>query len=512
MQRLLLVTTALSLAFACGVSLSPLSVEAAGAKRTDPFLKKAIEDTAAPGIESGARPVPDGSGTSLAQDNPDKLLEDLTPMPPDDLADVEEDLARMQAEEQESKEESRDYQPAPPRDLPPPESHEADNGSAPEEDRGYKFGSFRLLPSIAANLRHDDNIKAAPTGEQDDMITEIRPLLLARLEGSDHEMEIEAGYRGNFYLDHDDENTHDFHVGTKGRMQTADNVSLPFEAAFIYDHEAREDDLTQQLPVDKTLQKTVKLGGGVEVTDKRNKMGVALLGRYLRERFDDGTDAAGGAVIRSDADRATWEAETKLFYNLAVDKQFYGSALLGVREYENRDYQGGSFSGERRDGDFYEFRLGFVTERDGFLKGDFNIGYKEWNHDSTVIGTADDFIFHADLEMAFSPETTMSLVWDRDFTEDDEIIQTARITEARIALDHQFTDVWTAGAAGTYEELKFSGSDREDDTYGFSLYSDYVINDRYSAGLEYRVESRDSAGSVFEYDKQIIMARVKGEL
>lgn len=511
MRRFLLVTSALALAFAGGVSVSPLSVEAAGAKRVDPFLKKAIEESAG----SQAKPVPDSLASKPAQDTPNKLLEDLTPMPPDDLADVEEDLARLEENQAEEPEEEQAYVPSPPQDLPEPEAQTAkapESGGAGDSDKGYKFGSFRLLPSVSANLRHDDNIRAVPMGEQDDMITEIRPLLLARLEGSDHDVEIEAGYRGNFYLDHDGENTHDFHIGTRGHVQTAENVRLPFEAGFIYDHEAREDDLTQQLPTDKTRNKSVILGGGVEVTDKRNKMGVALLGRYLRERFGDGADASGNEVIRSDADRATWEAETKLFYNLAVDKQFYGTATFGAREYERRNYQSGSFSGESRDGDFYELRLGFVTERDGFLKGNFNIGYKEWAHDSTVIGTADDFIFHIDTKIMFSPETTMSLVWDRDFTEDDELIHTARITDARIALGHQFTDAWSAGAAGTYEELKFIGSDREDDTYGLSFYSDYMINDRYSAGLEYRIESKDSAGSVFEYDKQVIMARVKGEL
>lgn len=507
MRRFLLVTSALSLTCISAASVLPVSVQAAGTKRVDPFLRKAIEETAVTGTAEEAKAMPQDFMSPPAQNAPNKLLKDLTPMPPADLADVEEDLAQMEAKEFEG------FVPSPPRDLdlPAPESHMVEKDVI-RDMKGYKFGSFRFLPSFTAELRHDDNIQAVPTGEKDDFITEIRPLIRAELEDSPHEVAFETGYRGNFYLDHDGENTHDFHILTEGRFETAKNVHLPFKVALIRDHEDREDDLTQQLPTDKIRNSNVVLGGGVEVFDKTGKMGIALLGRYLRERFDDESDASGVNVIRSDADRDTWEGEARLSYNLTDEKQAYFSGIVGNREYERRNYEGGGFNGAFRDGDFYEFRLGFVSENEGFVTGEINFGYKDWDHDSTVLGDSDDFVFHADLDMNISPETTISLLYDRDFFEDDEVIQTARITEGRLALDHKFTDKITAGIAGTYEELMFDFSPREDDTYGLGIYADYMINDKFSAGLEYRVESADSTGTAFEYDKQVITARVKGDL
>jgi hypothetical protein len=497
-------------------SLLAAPVYAATAKRIDPFIKKAIQDSAQVEPEENEELIADPILPELdelsesASEEPQSLdaedafvaENDQESMPP--LPELETEMYADGYEES-SFETALDQEPIV---IDEYEEQEQERGPVV---LGYKLGSFKILPSLTLQGTYDDNIQASSTSETDDFFTTVQPTIEVKLEDSVHEMGATASYKGSFYNDNDDENTHDYHLKTDGKIKISEKAYMPFELGFIIDHEKREDDLTRQLPKEKTRTKDFVLGSGI--TYKTGKVEAGILGRYFRERFDDGVTPAGAQVIRRDADRATWEGTVKISYDYDETKTGYVSGTLANREYKRRNFESGGFNGAFRDGDFYELRAGLLASYDSFVTGDLSIAYKEWDHDDLSLSDVDDVIYRANIDVNFSEDTILGIDWNKDFYEDDEVINTIKMTDVRVALDHRFKEKFTVGTAVTYLERKFEQTDREDDTYGISLYGAYDINERFTFGLGYTADSRDSSGgSAFEYDRQQIMARITGRL
>jgi hypothetical protein len=480
------------------------SAFAAGTKKVDPLLEKAILDSA--DIKSDTILEPQ----MIESDETETVIYEI-----DNTEDYSADYEVIESEEYELADEGADFVD----DTVPPELYIEENTqineSGADSERkqlGFKAGMFRLMPKLVLEEQYNDNILASPSMENDDFITVFKPSVLFELQNSRHEFAFDAGYHGEFYAEEDNENIDAWHVRTKGYLEAKHNLILPYHASFSVTHENREDDLTRQLPNERTRQKEWRMLSGFEW--KPGKPSLALIGTYTRERFDDGTARDGsGVVIRRDADRATWEGMARLNYELNEDKLFYAQGVLANREYKRRNYQSGAFTGPFRDSDWYELRAGMAT-RMKKLKTDIGVGYKKWDYDDQAnLNSKDDMTIHADLAWHAGERTTINFAWHRDLYEDDEVVNLIRRTDAEVGLDYDLTARANISLSGSYLEQKFEASAREDDTYGLHLKAQYEINPHLTAAIKYTVDSRDSSsGSAFEYDRQVVMARVEGDL
>lgn len=449
---------------------------AAGTAQVDRMLQQAIEDTATLTPPPPPPPIVETTEAEPVQIAEPAIVEYEEPAP---VIEIEEPAAPIETAEPQGK------------------------------PLGFVLGNMLWLPTLTVEQHYNDNILAAPNNETGDLITVINPAVRAEIIDSEHGLAIDLAYEARQFWEETDENEQNFLAGIKGHIQ-GETLRVPYQVRYSVDHEDRRDDLTRQLPDNPIETGEILAETGVQLD--KGPFGFLVMGRFLQEKFDDGTTPAGALVVRHDADRESWVGEGQVSYAMAPSYKFSLGALYGTREYELQNYQGGGFNGAYRDSKYTAGWAGLNVDFEGILYGDLKLGYENRDYDSNTIEDLGNILANAELGWNFTNTSSLIFGFDRGHFEDDEVIDPILRTRTSLTYQQKLWDKVVVGMGGEWEQLDFEGSGREDETILVRALIDYLLSNNITLGGEYNFSTRDSSATGFDYDRNVWLLRLTSRI
>jgi len=371
--------------------------------------------------------------------------------------------------------------------------------------------TLTVHPALSISEYYDDNIFAAENNTDDDFVTEINPSLTLNWERGSSFLKASASYLSRLYSDHTSLSHNGYSMNIDASAALSNSLSFPFSASWSRTHEDYADDLSRQIASTPIEQDTGTAKAAFKF--KPAKLGLILGGEYTHEYFRDSADfAATNQIIRSDADRQTGFAFLGLDYDLTDHVSLIAEGKIGERNYSTNNFQGGAFTGPKRDSDIWLAQAGARFDHDA-LSGKVLIGYQAYDYEDQSLNDSDDIISTVQLDWQIAQNTLMSLHGQREIIEDDQIVNAITKSKTALSLSHDLNDQWVVGLNGGGALLEFEGSNREDTLYNGGASIDYHLSDNFVIGAAYDYTTRDSDNTTdLDFNRNKIMLRAKGQL
>lgn len=452
--------------------------------KIDPLLQQAIADTAHDGEESPSAAVEDAFADFEA-------------------AAAERELALLAAP-------PAALPPLPPPAPPATPPRERARFHWPEKP-GHEFAGLLFLPSLLLRTGWDDNIYAEDGNDTTaDSVTIVSPRLRIEIPGIRHDVSFEGSWDATHYMRNDNENTNAASARLGGALVASKGISLPFDFGWTRKHEAREDDLTRELPESPLPWDSLAASGGIRFAP--GPFGIALLGHFTQDRFEDGEGKFTNLpVIRSDANRDILSFEFNTSFNIDPQNTLMLWGTIGKRDYQHPNYQAGGFTGPERDSHTYTGALSWLFDFSD-LKGHASAGLSNYGYDDPALKDVRLFTGDLELDHKLSDRVSVNLQLVRELGEDVEITDPYAHSRAGLYVDYRAWDDVLIAAGGDYGTMEFLGTNRKDDVTDLRLIGDYFINDFLSLGAEYVHTGRSSSAAGLDYGRNLFLLRARGRL
>jgi hypothetical protein len=389
--------------------------------------------------------------------------------------------------------------------------HGSDSANLPVRQRphpeldpaGLDYEGVRFFPSLLVGIEFDSNIYASSRNPADDMALILAPELHIRSDGEFAQHTFDLGAKNYQYREFDSENRTEAHARLRSARQFSNDIKLEtlLEAAHRFEERGSSVTLANSL---KPIAYN-DLRAETTVTKTFNRLGVAVGGGVRSLAFENGETLSGTAIDQSFRDGIIVSASVKPFYEISPGYRAY--TLLKVNR---RDYEGtGSLN---RDSQGYDARAGIEYMLTSMLFGSFDLGYLQQDYRDPLIPDANGLSTKLNLTWLMTPLMTVSLFGSRQVSE-----LAAQEQEARIDLtvggrvDYELRRNLIASVDGTYTREDFTGSTREDETYGIGTQIDYFINAYCSLGVRYSYFDRNSSNPDFSFDRHLVILNVTAQ-
>ncbi len=375
---------------------------------------------------------------------------------------------------------------------------------------GSKYNGMLFLPSFIAKEGWNDNVFATDGSGKSDLVTYLTPSLRIEIPDIRHEISFEGSYELRKHLDNSDEDQHNTKTKFGGHLEAERGFTVPFGFAWESTNEEREDDLTQQRSDNPLKSDDFKAEGGIQF--KPGSFGLALIGRYHKQRYEDDTSTINAAqVIRRDADRDITGFEFNTSFDLDTENTLMLWGGTGQRDYERQNFQGGGFTGPRRDSKTFSGMMSWLFNYEG-LAGHMSFGVHDYNYESPAIQDVKEFVGDIEIEHKLSDLTSLNFQLARTIDEDEEVIDPIIHSRVGLYFDHRPWEEILVAVGADYDFLEFNNSGRDDETWKFRVVADYFMSNIWAFGGEYVYTIRDSELNGLDFDRSIFLLRARGRL
>lgn len=341
---------------------------------------------------------------------------------------------------------------------------------------GLRFGGFDLNASLDFGVASTDNLFAAETGEQDDMIYRVSPSARLSSHWSRHAISVEGGATFKSHEDFSSEDADTAYVAAAGRLDIGSNTNVFGRASLAEDVESRADPdaLTFNEPVEFSRD---EVAIGVQHTFNRWR----LRGTYAQVQYD--YDDAGGFdqdFRDSEETSFTGRVEAELTPRLSAVFQ----ARVDERDYDNAP-------GLNSEGETYLAGVG-INFTD-LMRGEITVGQFNRDYDSGI--DVDGVAVAGNLEWYITRLTTITLNGSRG-AEDTGATTPLPYVESQygVRVDHELLRnvILTAGVQMGRRDYELI--DREDEYRAFEVGVEYLVNRRLALRAGYNYDETDSNG------------------
>jgi hypothetical protein len=376
----------------------------------------------------------------------------------------------------------------------------------PETDAvGVRSGGFMILPTITVSEAYNDNIFAVENGERDDLITDIKPAIIAKSDWNRHALEAFASADLGFFSSNSDENFQDYEIGARARLDVLRDTFLTGGIVYSALHESRAspDDSGGVEPGEFSIV-TPEIG----FYSRFNRF--ALSGSATLRRFDFDDVRVGGATVNEDdRDRDRVDLVMRGGYEIVPGYQAFLRVNLNSTEYDDKIDD----NGFRRDSDGYEVVIGARLDLSGVTFGDVFVGYVAHEFDDARLGTIDGITLGADLTWNMTELTTVKIALSRTVSETTLSNTSGTFdTNFDVSADHELLRQLIISARAGLGLQEFEGSSRDDSHARFGFGAKYLVNRRLDLLLDYDYTRRDSDAAGSDFTENLIMLRAVGKL
>lgn len=365
------------------------------------------------------------------------------------------------------------------------------------EALGINSGAFVIFPKLQLDTEYNNNIFASATNEQDDVVFRIRPEVSAESDWSRHSLQAYARSVISRNVDFDSEDTTDWTVGARGRLDVVRGSAISAGAEYGHLTEPRTSTNTAQSsvnPIEYDL--TSAYVGAVRAKGRVRVSGRADVRSW---EYEDGQTPAGNVIDQSARDRTALSLAGRLDYALSPATAVFGQITGNEKDYDSD----GTATTPPRDSSGYEALVGVNFELGAVSRGEIAAGYISQSYDSAAYTDIDGFGGRAQLEWFPTELTTVTVSVARTI-EDAGIIGAAGYLSSEVGgkIDHELLRNLILTTQFSYSEDAYNVIDRDDQRMNASVSGTYLINRNYgvTTTLSYLDQSSDGALAGPSYD------------
>jgi hypothetical protein len=375
--------------------------------------------------------------------------------------------------------------------------------TAPEEDAfaqlGLRTGAFLVSPAVEFTGGYDTNPARTPGGRASSFVT-VAPELLAKSDWERHE--VTATLRGSYttYGQTPELDRPAFDGKVTGRLDMTRNTALIGEGTVVVGTDNPGSPNVQaglsRFPIFTTL------GGSLGVTQRFNRVEVAVKGTAERTEYQDSVFTDGTAESNHDRDFNRYAILMRTSYDLMPGIKPFVEAGYDVREH---DLQFDRF-GLERDSTGWTAKAGSTFSLYRTLTGEIALGYIERDYKDPSLQQLRGPTLDASLVYAFSALTNVKLT-AATVAAETTVPGTAGIftRNAGIEVEHAFRR-WLIGAVKfNYGLDDYVGSARKDDRYSIAGTLTYKLNRLMQLKAEVREEWLRSTVPGVDYAATVMM-------
>ena len=401
----------------------------------------------------------------------------------------------------------------------PPEQGEPQHTSVLQQPHpaydplGIRAGSFLILPSATLSETYDSNVFATPTGVKSDFYTDVAPTVSVNSDWNRHALDLSAGGDIKRYATQVSENYSNANAAANGRLDILRDIYLIGGLGYTLSHEDRAS------PNSTTGQKNpteFQVGsGGIGYVHEPGRLGFRVDGTANWYSYSNAQTATGTTVVETDRNRVEYQVRPRVQYEIQPGYHAFVQASGNWREYQSAADQ----FGFHRNSSGYEVDAGTAVELTDIISGEVFAGYLSQSYADARLKPVSGVGFGGSLLWNVTQLTSVRMGVTRTVQETTVTgtgiggttqdasgdLQTA----ATASVEHELLRNVLVTGGVSYTEDAFQGVSRTDDSYGASAEARYLINRNLNAGLTFTYTKRDSSQSVNNYDREVVMARLR---
>ena len=309
-----------------------------------------------------------------------------------------------------------------------------------------------------------------------------------------------------FYADRSSENYEDFNLGGEARLDVLRDVRISAGIVYADLHESRgsPDDVDGNKPTEYD-----RLNANIGIAARFNRLSLSARGEMISLDYDDATSAAGAVIDNDYRDRDRYDLVVRGGYEIVPEYEGFVRAEVSTTDYDD-DFDS---AGVNRDSDGIEIAAGARIDVTGVIFGDVFAGYLTRDYDDSRLKTVEGVTAGVDLTWNVTKLTTLGFGVARTIAETTQIGASGNFqTNFDASADHELLRNLILGVRAGLSFQDYEGIDRNDEVANFAVSGKYLLSRNFyiSLGYEYSQRESDAAGS--DYDKNIVMLRLKAQL
>ncbi|HEX2524954.1 MAG TPA: outer membrane beta-barrel protein [Geminicoccus sp.] len=370
---------------------------------------------------------------------------------------------------------------------------------------GIRAGTFLLFPSIDTSISFDSNVNATEDDEDSDIILGVTPEINATSTWSRHQLNASAYIDGGKYLSEDQNDFLDFGLGVGGRYDVSRAGSFRAQASYDRLHESK-DDPDRVVFGDSEIAEYDRYVARGGYQHRFNR--ITLAGDLLYRLYDyDSFEVDGQTVDQSVRNNQQYGGNLRVGYALSPRIGVFTQANYLFYDYDNE-----TSGGRDQDSEKYGLSVGTSLDFTSILFGEASIGYQKQEYKSDAFENQDGLSADVALTWNVTTLSTLQLIGSRDFLPSSSGGTSRLSTDVALVGHHELLRNLILNAQLVYENEDYEQTTLERDIYTAGFGADYLLTRNFSAGAEYEFRTQDSTSEGGDYDKHVVMLRLRAQM
>jgi hypothetical protein len=340
--------------------------------------------------------------------------------------------------------------------------------------------------SAKVSLGHDDNLQQ--TDDKDSRKQVVDSAFVNLTANGDAsfakgQYKIGATLDTSSYIDSPNDNYTDTGVKASANYTLSKRASTKFGVNYARGHDPVGD--TDRASSTPETWDTVGVNAGVVYGREESKGRVEATAGYLGKRYDE----FSSPVKTEDTNTASLIGT---FYYKIQPK----TELLFELSHENIDYVATQSAG--RDNQYQKARVGAKWQATAKTSGTAKVGYARKDFEQTGAEDANGLDWEVGVDWEATPRSLVSLTTSRSVSDTTSGTSADYITTQNLNLSvvHDWTRKVKTTASVGFSNDEYGISDREEDTFNYSLGAEYLLNSAVSVGGLVNGTTRDSSAAL----------------
>lgn len=363
-------------------------------------------------------------------------------------------------------------------------------------------GGFRVVPTVQAEARYDDNIFVDSRDRKGDFITSAGVGTKVQSNFVRHALDFYGNIAGSHYVSNDSEDFWEGLVGTRGRLDIHRELSLStdlFTRRATTPRDEPDDAAGTEPAVYRVYHGSTALQAGTGPILSRFEFGAERI-------VNDSVPSSIGEIDTSDRDRNEYYGDGTVGYQYLGTQQIYLRARGFQRVYDS-EFDNGGF---QRDSTGVRAEAGMTMDLGGLVFVDLSAGFQRQDFEDARFGTVQRPVFNAAL--LWNPTGLTSVTADARYEFAESFNSPSpgywRATYG-VGVAHELRRDLVATGRLSVVDRDYERLDRSDLVYGVDAGLRYRIDSGVFLEGEYRYRLQDTNAADADYYRNVAFVRVR---
>jgi polysaccharide biosynthesis protein VpsM len=374
------------------------------------------------------------------------------------------------------------------------------------EPANLVWGPFYVTPTIDTRVEYVDNLFREPDNQKETGFSVIKPRIQAWLQNGVNTYSFAYNLEDFRYFDSSDDDFTDHEVNIDIHHEFNARNVLNVYGEFFDGHEERGTGLSEGVAdlIDEPVEFERQTAGTDYTFGNLSSRGRAVLAAKYRD-----TEYQNFREDTQYRDYDQWGVEGTFYWKVANKTDVLAEVRYQEIRYDLVDLlaRGGSF-----DSDEYNYFLGVSWEPTAKTSGSIKLGQFDRTYESA--GREDDDGFSWEVDVYYKPRSysVFHLESKRFSQETNGLGDSVNTQLTRLDWDHAWNSRSSTQLSAIFANEDYSGSDRQDDSYGVEASYTYAMRRWVDLGVGYRYEDRNSDLDLYDYDRSRVFVEAKFSL